>query len=69
MTPNMEKRLLELIDNPPPGSAIAEAKEFGADLYNVIENLKLTPGERLRRAAQETDLVRRIREGGRGTGS
>jgi hypothetical protein len=69
MTPETEKRLLELIENPPPGSAIAEAKAFGVDLYSVFENLKLTPAERFRRAAEETDLVRYIRERSREAGS
>lgn len=62
MTPETEKKLRELIENPPEGSAIAKAKEFGVDLYNVLENLKLTPAERLRRAAEETDFVRRLRQ-------
>lgn len=57
-----EKRIRKLIENPPPGSAIAKAKEFGVDLYSVLENLKLTPAERFRRAAEETDLVRYVRK-------
>src|SRR2546421_32834 len=52
----------DVIENPPEGSAIAEAKEFGVDLYMLLENLKLTPAERLRRAGEETDFIRRIRE-------
>jgi len=61
MNRRTERRLLELIDNPPKGSAIAEAKAFGVDLYSVLENLKLTPKERFRRAAEETAFVQRIR--------
>ena len=61
MTPNTEEKLRQLIDHPPEGSAIAEAKEFGVDLYSILENLKLTPVERFRRAAEETDFVQRIR--------
>ena len=61
MTPNTEEKLRQLIDHPPEGSAIAEAKEFGVDLYSILENLKLTPAERFRRAAEETDFVQRIR--------
>ncbi|HET9743623.1 MAG TPA: hypothetical protein VFQ00_12800 [Terriglobales bacterium] len=62
MTPEAEEELRRLIDHPPEGSAIAAAKAFGVDLYGLIENLKLTPGERFRRAAEETDFVRRLRE-------
>lgn len=62
MTPETEEELRRLIDDPPEGSAIAEAKEFGVDLYSILENLKLTPTERFRRAAEETDFVRRLRE-------
>jgi len=62
MTREEENRLRHLIENPPEGSDIAEAKKFGVDLYGILENLKLTPAERLRRAAEETDFVRRLRK-------
>jgi hypothetical protein len=39
-----EEKLL----NPRPGSTIAEAKDFGIDLTLLLENLRLTPAERLR---------------------
>jgi hypothetical protein len=61
MTRAAETRLRKLISHPPRGSAIAKAKEFGVDLYGILENLKLTPAERFRRAAAETLFVRRIR--------
>jgi len=61
MTRDTEERLRQLIDHPPEGSAIAEARDFGVDLYSILENLKLTPAERFRRAAEETDFVRRLR--------
>ena len=61
MTRGTEERIRQLIDDPPEGSAIAEAKKFGVDLYSILENLKLSPAERLRRAAEETDFVRRLR--------
>ncbi|HSE33370.1 MAG TPA: hypothetical protein VLA93_17495 [Pyrinomonadaceae bacterium] len=34
--------------NPPPGSAAARAVEFGIDLTLTLENLRLTPEERIR---------------------
>ena len=61
MTRNTEERLRQLVDHPPEGSAIAEAKKFGVDLYSILENLKLTPAERFRRAAEETAFVQRLR--------
>ena len=52
MTHSAEEEIRHLIDHPPEGSAIAEAKRFGVDLYGILENLKLTPAERFRRAAE-----------------
>lgn len=34
--------------NPPPGSAAARAVEFGIDLTLTLQNLRLTPEERIR---------------------
>ncbi len=35
--------------NPPPGSAAARAVEFGIDLTLTLENLRLTPEQRIRK--------------------
>lgn len=35
--------------NPPPGSAAARAVEFGIDLTLTLENLRLTPEDRIRK--------------------
>jgi hypothetical protein len=35
--------------DPPPGSAAARAVEFGIDLTLTLENLRLTPEERIRK--------------------
>ncbi len=40
-------RLIALITNPPPGSKLAAAKAFGIDLTLIVENLALTPTQRL----------------------
>jgi hypothetical protein len=45
MTPDDEDYFL----NPPPGSAAARAVEFGIDLTLTLENLRLTPEERIRK--------------------
>lgn len=55
MTPKQRKLAYELITNPPPGSAIAAAKEWGVDLTLLYENLLQTPTER---AQSFTSIVR-----------
>ena len=41
-------RLVELITNPPPGSKIAAARDYGVDLTLLVENLMRTPTELLK---------------------
>ena len=48
MTPEQEKLAYELITNPPAGSKLAEAKEWGVDLTLLYANLQRTPTERAR---------------------
>ncbi len=48
MTEDQEKLALHLIKNPPPGSELAKAKEFGVDLALFISTLRRTPTERAR---------------------
>ena len=48
MTEDQEKIAVHLIQNPPPGSALAKAKEFGVDLTLLISTLRRTPTERAR---------------------
>ncbi len=45
MTPEQEDYFL----SPPPDSAAARAVEFGIDLTLILENLRLTPEERIRK--------------------
>jgi len=45
MTPEEEDYFL----NPPPRSAAERAVEFGIDLTLTLENLRLTPEERIRK--------------------
>lgn len=37
-----------LLLNPPPGSRIAAARDFGIDLTILVENLRLTPAQRVK---------------------
>jgi hypothetical protein len=52
MTQEQEKLALDLINNPPPGSELAKAKEFGVDLTLFISTLRRTPTERARALSQ-----------------
>lgn len=48
----MKRTPEEKLLNPKPGSKIAAAKEFGIDLSLLVENLRLTPDQRVRRLQQ-----------------
>jgi len=48
MTEDQEKFALHLINNPPPGSELAKAKEYGVDLTLFISTLRRSPTERAR---------------------
>jgi len=45
----MRKEVEDYFLNPPPGSAAARAVEFGIDLTLTLENLRLTPEQRVRK--------------------
>jgi hypothetical protein len=60
MTPEQKKLAYELISNPPPGSKLAEAKEWGVDLTLLYENLQLTPTERARRFASQVRYLKSL---------
>jgi hypothetical protein len=46
MTRKEQQRLFDLIVNPPPGSQIEAAKQFGIDLTLNLGLLRLTPTQR-----------------------
>lgn len=56
MTEEMRRRIL----NPPPGSALARARDHGMDLTLLARNLDLTPKERLERAIRSQAMLRFI---------
>ncbi len=57
-------RGIELIANPPPGSKLAAAKDYGIDLTLLLENLDLTPTERLEKLAAAQRFHEELRRAG-----
>ncbi len=49
----MKRTIEERLLNPKPGSKAAKAKELGVDLNKLIENLRLTPTQRLEKLQEE----------------
>ena len=61
MTPEKEEYFL----NPPPGSAAARAVEFGVDLTLTLENLRLSPEDRIRKLGKFISAVHRLKAAAR----
>ena len=57
MTEEEKKRLYELVQNPPPGSKIEAAKNYGVDLTLNLRSLALTPTERAEDMEGALELV------------
>jgi len=51
----------EFLLNPRPGTAAAAARDFGIDLTLTIQNLRLSPEERIRRNDVWIDAIRKMR--------
>ena len=69
MTPEEFERAAERLRNPRPGSRIAAAKEYGIDLTLLIEQLRLSPEERLRNLEETAEQLEKWREAFRGRSS
>ena len=61
MTPDERARIKALIDNPPPGSKIEAAKEFGFDLYMNLRRLEMTPTQRMHDMQGVLDFMQKLR--------
>ena len=61
LTPAEISVIEERFRNAPPGSRIDEAKKYGLDLTLVIEQLRLTPAERVKRMILAAETVERVR--------
>ncbi len=49
----VNKKVEEWLLNPPAGSKAAAARDFGIDLTLLVENLRLTPQERIEKLQKE----------------
>jgi len=54
--------LFALIANPPPGSKIEAARDFGVDLTLLVNNLRLTPDQRVRKMESAMRFAEQLRE-------
>ncbi|MEO8025247.1 MAG: hypothetical protein ABI823_02175 [Bryobacteraceae bacterium] len=61
LTPEQFERAAAKLRNPPPGSKIEAAKEFGIDLSLLVEQLRLTPAERGARLQEATRVLEPLR--------
>ena len=58
----MRRDIEDYFLNPPPGSAAARAAEFGIELTLTLENLRLTPEERIRKLDSFIRDVARLKQ-------
>jgi hypothetical protein len=58
----MKRTREEKLLNPRPGSRIAAARDYGIDLTQVVENLRLTPAERIKRNDDAVNSVLMFQE-------
>ena len=56
-----EEYLYELVQNPPPGSKIEAAVNFGVDLTLNLRALRLTPTERVQEMQRALAFVKELR--------
>lgn len=61
LTPEEFERAAEKLWNPAPGSRIEAAQKFGIDLTLLIEQLRLTPEERVRKLQAVSQVAEQVR--------
>ena len=58
----MKRTVEEKLLNPKLGSYIEAARDYGIDLTQIVENLRLTPAERIKRNDQAVNSVLKFAE-------
>ena len=61
LTPEQFARAERKLRHPAPGSRIEAARKFGIDLTLLIEQLRLTPAERVRKMHEACQLAEQLR--------
>jgi hypothetical protein len=61
LTPAELARAEERLRHPAPGGRIEAARSFGTDLTLLIEQLRLTPAERVRRMHEVCQAAEQVR--------
>lgn len=65
LTPEQLARAEYKLMNPAPGSRIEAAQKFGVDLTLLVEQLRLTPAQRVRKLEDAVNELAKIRGIGR----
>lgn len=60
LTPQEFDRAAQRLRHPAPGSRIEAAKKFGIDLTLLIEQLRLTPDERVRKLEEASQALEQV---------
>jgi hypothetical protein len=61
LTPEEFERAAAKLRNPAPGSRIEAAQKYGIDLTLLIEQLRLTPDQRVRKLEAATKSLEKLR--------
>ncbi|HYW47341.1 MAG TPA: hypothetical protein VE959_31020 [Bryobacteraceae bacterium] len=60
LTPEQFARAAERLRHPVPGSRIAAARDYGISLYQLLEQLRLTPAERARNLETASNALEKV---------
>ena len=58
----MKRSREEKLLNPRPGSRIAAARDYGIDLTQIVENLRMTPAERIKANDSAVNSILKFQE-------
>ncbi|MBX3288504.1 MAG: hypothetical protein KF855_04085 [Acidobacteria bacterium] len=58
----MKRTREEKLLDPRPGSRIAAARDFGIDMTQIVENLRLTPAERIKNNDDAVNSILKFEE-------